>query len=36
MGDPTVYVVDLDTTEFTGPARRNHLSWDGDFTAVTV
>jgi choloylglycine hydrolase len=36
MGDPTVYVVDLDTTDFTGPARRNHLSWDGDFTAITV
>ncbi|GAB2818044.1 choloylglycine hydrolase family protein [Alpinimonas psychrophila] len=34
--DPTVYVVDLKTTDFTASARTVELSWAGDFTSVTV
>lgn len=37
LDDPTVYVVDLKTTDFTGPAARfRDLSATGDFVTVTV
>ncbi len=34
--DPTWYVVDLTTVDMTKPARVSPLSFDGDFTAVTI
>ncbi len=36
MTDPTVYVVDLKSTDFGGPERVVPLSWDGDFMPVTA
>jgi choloylglycine hydrolase len=34
--DPTWYVVDLAKTDLTKPARVSRLSFDGDFTAITI
>lgn len=36
MTDPNVYVVDLEATDFTKPARVVPLSWQGDFHPVAV
>lgn len=36
VSDPTVYVVDLSTVDFTTPARTQAISWDGAFTEVTI
>jgi choloylglycine hydrolase len=36
VSDPTVYVVDLATTDFAAPARTLELSWTGGVTPITV
>jgi len=36
VSDPNVYVVELDTTDVTAPARTLELSWTGGFTPIAL
>ena len=36
VSDPTVYTVELDTVDFTQPARTIPMSWTGSFTTLAV